>query len=122
MVWLTSCDLAIEELARPAAAAYAAESPLVHRGAQIVVVGQTAGDDEVVLAGAAGDRGGAGVALQRVRRVELCDVFADFARDPGGETITQARHAQVDLAARERFPRVGVLRGVIAAGAGAAAQ
>jgi hypothetical protein len=31
----------------------------------------------------------------------LVDVVADLARDPGGETITQARHAQVDLAARE---------------------
>src|SRR5438105_14511378 len=102
MVCLTGCDLGIEELARPAAAAQAAKSPLVHRGTQIVVMGQTASDDEVVLAGAAGDRGGAGIALQRVRRIELGDVFTDFARDPCGETITQARPAQVRLAPRKR--------------------
>jgi hypothetical protein len=31
--------------------------------------------------------------LQRVRCVELVDVFCDFAGDPGGETIIQAGHA-----------------------------
>ena len=59
------------------------------RCAEVVVVRQAAGDDEVALAGAAGDRGGAGVALQRVRRVELGDVFADFARGPGGEQVPE---------------------------------
>jgi hypothetical protein len=44
--------------------------------------------------------------LQRVRRPILLEVVADFARDPGGEAVTQARHAQVDLAAGEGFPRL----------------
>jgi hypothetical protein len=56
------------------------------------------GDDQVTLAGAEGDRGAPGIALQRVRRAELFDVLADLSGDPGGETATEAGKAQVDLA------------------------
>jgi len=45
----------------------------------VAVAGQPAGHDQLVLAGAAGDGGLAGVACQRVRRPELLGVVADFA-------------------------------------------
>ena len=83
---------------------------------------QPAGDDEIALARPAGDRRGAGVALQSGRVIELVDVFTDLARDPGGEQIPKPGHAQVDLTARERLPRVGVLHRVVPAGAGPAQQ
>lgn len=77
------------------------QGPLVDGGPDVVVVRHPAGNDEVALARAAGDRGLSGVALQRVRRDALLDVVADFARDPGGgETVIEAGKAQVDLTAR----------------------
>jgi hypothetical protein len=115
-------DLGVVELAGPGGAGQAAKGPLLDGFAEVAVVGQAAGDEEFAATGASGDGGAACVALQRVRRGELIPVLADLAGDPGGETITQARHAQVDLAARERLPRVGVLDGVVAAGAGGAEQ
>jgi hypothetical protein len=33
-------------------------------------------------------------------------VLADLSGDPGGETATEAGKAQVDLAARKRWPRL----------------
>lgn len=100
-----------DEAAFERASLQAAECPLMDRGAQVAIVGQAAGDDEIALAGASGHGGLSRVALQGVRRRELLDMVADLARDPGGKTITQARHAQLDLAAREGVPRVGVLDG-----------
>src|SRR5512144_1382335 len=122
VVGLAGGPLGVVEVAGPAAAGQAAKRPLVHRVAEVAVVRQATGDDDVALAGATGHRGTARVALQRVRRGELLEVVADFAGDPGGETITQARHAQVDLAARDHLPRVGVLPAALAAGAGGADQ
>ena len=49
-------------------------------------------------------------------------MLADLTGDPSGEAVSQAGEAQVDRAARERVPRVGVLDGVVAAGAAAAEQ
>ena len=102
-------DLLVVELAGPAAAGEAAEGPLVHRRAEVAVVRQPAGHDEVALAGTAGDRGLPGVALQPVRGVELVDVLADLAGHPSCQTVSQAGEAQVDRPAWERLPRVGVL-------------
>jgi hypothetical protein len=85
----------------------------VHRVGEVAVAGQPVCDHEVPLAGAAGDRRAPGIALQRVRRGELLDVLADLTGDPGGETATEARKAQVDLAARKRLPRL-VLRSLLA--------
>jgi hypothetical protein len=95
---------------------------LVHGGAEVVVVRQPAGDHEIAFTRSAGDWCGAGVALQTSRVVELADVFADLARDPGGEQIPEPGHAPVDLTARERLPRVGILHGVLAAAAPPAQQ
>jgi hypothetical protein len=47
-----------------------------------VVVREPAGDDDVALAGAAGDRRGTGVALQPAGVVELGDLFTDLTGDP----------------------------------------
>jgi hypothetical protein len=63
---------------------------LVGGVAEIPVMRQPTGDDEVAFPGTAGDRGPAGVALQRVRGVEPGDVFADLTGDPSCETVTQA--------------------------------
>jgi len=54
VVALARRDFGVGELARPDAAGQAAEGPLVHGGAQVVVVRQAAGDDEFAAAGAAG--------------------------------------------------------------------
>jgi hypothetical protein len=122
VVALSGGDFAVVKLAGPAAVQQTAKRPLVNRGAEVMIVRQAAGDDEVTFLRPAGDRGGAGVALQTAGTVELVDVFADLARDPGGEQIPEPGHAQVDLTARERLARVGVLGGVIAPGAGPAEQ
>src|SRR6185312_16530540 len=115
-------DFLVVELSGPAASGQATEGPLVDGGAEVAVMREAAGDDEVALARAAGDRGLAGVALQPVRGVELFDVFADLSGDPSGEDVSQAGEAQVDRPAWEGVPRVGVLDGVVAAGAPPAEQ
>jgi hypothetical protein len=38
--------------------------------------------------------------------IELADVFADLARNPGGEQVPEPGHAQVDLTARERMRNI----------------
>ena len=63
-----------------------------------------------------------GVTCQCVRGIELLDVLTDFPGHPGGETVTQAREAQVDLAAGERLPRLVVLLVRGPAGSGRAEQ
>src|SRR5215831_18282470 len=102
---LSAGSLGVVEVLGPGRAAQAGEGPLVHRVGEVAVAGEPVGDDQVALAGAAGDRGAPGIALQRVRRGELLDVLADLTGDPGGETTTEAGKAQVDLAARKRLPR-----------------
>ncbi len=94
VVGLAGGDLRVVELPGPCGLLQAAEGPLLHSVSEVAVVGQAAGDDVFVAPGAAGDRGLAGVALQRVGRGELLDVFADLTGDPGGE----------------RSPRPGMLR------------
>jgi hypothetical protein len=83
-------DLGVVEASSPAGALQAAEGRLLDGVAEVAVVGQAAGYDVFAAAAASGDRGAAGIALQGVGCAELLDVFADFAGDPGGETITQA--------------------------------
>jgi Phage integrase family len=53
-----------------------------------------------------GSRALAGITCQGVRRPELLGMVADLAGDPGGEAVTEPWEAEVDLAARERLPRV----------------
>ncbi len=67
-----------------------------------------AGDDQFAAAGSSGYRGGAGLALQRVRRVKLLGVVTDFAGDAGGEAVPEAGEAEVDPVARDRFSRVRI--------------
>ena len=50
-------NLAVIELPGPAPLLQAAKHPLVHGVAEVSVVRQAAGDDEIALAGTAGDRG-----------------------------------------------------------------
>src|SRR5262249_42383752 len=88
VVILTAGALGVVELPGRCGAAEAGEGPLVHRVGEVAVAGQPVGDDQVALAGAAGDPGAPGIALQRVRRGELLDVLADLTGDPGGETAT----------------------------------
>ena len=95
--------------------------PLVHGRAEVAVVRQPAGDDQFATARSSGYRGGAGVALQRVRRVKLLDVVTDFAGDAGGEAIPEAGEAEVDFIARDRFSRVGI-PGLVGAALAAIAQ
>ena len=111
MVAVVIGDVPVVELPRPAGSSERAERPLLHRVSQVTVARQSARDDVFALAGAPGDRGLPGVACQCVRGIELLDVVADFPGHPGGETVTQAREAQVDLAAGERLPRLVVLVG-----------
>src|SRR6266536_5779613 len=106
MVGLAAGALGVVELPGPAGLSQAAEGPLLDCGGVVAVAGQPAGDHQLALAGAAGDRGLAGVACQRVRRLVLVGMVADLAGDPGGEAVTEAGKAQVDLAARERLPLV----------------
>jgi len=100
-------DLGVVELPGPAACGEAAERPLMHGVTEVVVVREPAGDDEIALAGASGDRGGAGVALQPVRGVELADVLADLTGDPSCEAVSQAGEAQVDDPPGNAFPGSG---------------
>jgi hypothetical protein len=109
VVVLAAGALGVVEVFGPGGAAEAGEGPFVHRVGEVAVAGEPVGDDQVALAGAAGDWGAPGIALQRVQRGELLDVLAGLTGDPGGETATEARKAQVDLAARKRVPRL-VLR------------
>ena len=51
VVALSGGDFAVVELTGPAALGEAAERPLVDRGAEVVVVRQPAGDDEIALPG-----------------------------------------------------------------------
>src|SRR6266508_5636494 len=106
VVALAPGPLGVVELPGPCGLLQAAERPLVHRVGEEPVAGEPARHHQLALAGAAGDRGPAGVALQRVRRGELLRMIADLTGHPGGETVTEARKAQVDLAARERLPHV----------------
>src|SRR3970040_1187271 len=98
--------LPVVEGARPGRAPQAAEGPLLDRVGEVAVVGEAAGDDELALPRAPRDGGLAPVALERVRRLELRGMVADLAGDPGGEAITEARKAQVDLAVREAFAQL----------------
>src|SRR5205807_6546756 len=104
----------------PGGAAEGAEGPLLDGVAQEAVAGQAVGHHEFALARAAGNGRFAGIALERVRCLEAFGVIADLTGDPGGETITEAGKAQVDLAARERLPQVflpGLFRSSSAGGA-----
>ena len=103
-------DVPVVELPGPAGPSEGAERPLLHGVSQVTVAGQPAGDDVFALPGSPGDRGLPGVACQCVRGIELLDVVTDFSGHPGGETVTQAREAQVDLAAGERLPRLFLRR------------
>src|SRR3989304_5598730 len=103
-------SLLVVELASPGGAAQAAEGPLLDGVAEVAVVGESAGDDELALARASGDGRLAGVALEGVRRLEVGRVVADLAGDPGGEAVTEAGKAQVDLAAREALPPLVLAR------------
>jgi hypothetical protein len=67
---------------------------------RVAVAGQPGGHDQLTSAGAAGDRGFAGIACQRVRRPELLGMVADLVGDPGGEAVSEPWEAEVDLAAR----------------------
>src|SRR6266516_4481245 len=109
MVGLAAPTLGVVELPGPAGLTQAAKRPLLDGAGEVAVAGQPAGDHQLAFAGAAGDRGLARVALQRVRRLVLADVVADLAGDPGGEAVTEAGKAQVDLAAREPLPLVQLL-------------
>src|SRR6266516_7715713 len=106
VVGLAAGALGVVELPGPAGLPQRAERPLLDRTGEVAVAGQPAGDHQLAFAGAAGDRGLARVALQRVRRLVLADVVADLAGGPGGEAVTEAGKAQVDLAAREPLPLV----------------
>src|SRR6266536_61197 len=112
VVGLAAGALGVIERPCPAGFAQRAERPLLDRGGQVAVAGQPAGHHQFGLAGAAGDGGFAGVACQRVRRLELFRVVADLVGDPGGEAVTKAGKAQVDLAARERLPQLVLWWGV----------
>src|SRR4051812_41711959 len=57
VVAFSGADFLVVELAGPAASDEAAERPLMDRVAQVAIVREPAGHDEVALAGAAGDRG-----------------------------------------------------------------
>ena len=46
--------------------------------------------------------------------LELSDRVADFTGDPGGETVSEPRKAEVDLAARDRRPPSGLRVAVLA--------
>jgi hypothetical protein len=94
---------------------------LLHGVAEVAVAGEAVGDDELALAGTSGHGCFAGVALEPVRRVEVGD-GADLSGHPGGETITEAGKAQVDLAARDRRPRRVLLGLVVASGSGGAEE
>src|SRR6266540_4820485 len=109
VVALAAGALGVVELRRPARQAQAAESPLLDGVGQVAVAGQAGRHDQLALAGAAGDGGLAGVACQRVRRPELLGMVADLAGDPGGEAVTKPWEAEVDLAARDRLPRLVLL-------------
>src|SRR5271157_2462535 len=67
----------------------------------MAVAGEAGRDDELTLARATGDRRLAGIALEPVGRREHLRMVADLTGHPGGEPITEAGKAQVDLAARE---------------------
>jgi class 3 adenylate cyclase len=110
VVGFVAGSLFVVELAGPGRVAQGAEGPLLDGVAQEAVAGQSVGHNEFALAGTAGHGGFAGIALERVRCLEAFGMVADLTGDPGGETITEAGKAQVDLAARERLPQV-FLRG-----------
>jgi len=95
---------AVVELPGPTGACEAAEGPALDCVPEEVVVSEAASDHELRLAGSASHRRLAGVALERVRRLELLGVISDLTGDPGGEAVTEARKAQVDLAARKALP------------------
>ena len=105
-------SLGFVELSGPGRASEAAERPLLHGVAQEAVMGEPTGDDELALARPARHRRLARIALQGVRRFELLGMVADLGCDPGGETVTEAGKAQVDLAAREALPPL-VLPGLL---------
>src|SRR6266516_5332099 len=125
LVGLAAPTLGVVELPGPAGLTQAAKRPLLDGAGEVAVAGQPAGDHQLAFAGAAGDRGLARVALQRVRRLVLAGMVADLAGDPGGEAVTEAGNAQVDLAARERLPLVepiGVGSGLAGAAVAGGAQ
>ena len=103
VVALAFRDLAVVGLARPARALQAAEGSLLDRVAQMTVAGEAGRDHQLVLARATGDGGLAGTALEPVGGGEHLGVVADLTGHPGGEAITEAGKAQVDLAASEPF-------------------
>ena len=89
VVPFTSADLAVVELTSPGALTKAAKSPLMHSGAEIMVVSESPCHDEVTFPGTAGYRGLAGVTLQCIRRVELIETLTDFPGDPGSESVLE---------------------------------
>ena len=89
VVGLAAGALGVVEVPGPARAARAAEGPLLDGVGQVAVAGQPGRHHQFGLARAAGDRSFAGITCQRVRRLELFDVVADLAGDPGGEAVTE---------------------------------
>jgi len=122
VVAFVACPLGVVELASPARVPEAGQGPLLDSVVEEVVARQALGHDDLGLARAPRDRRLAGVACERVRRLERFGVIADLTGDPGGETVTEAGKGQVDLAARERLPHVGVLHGLVASGVWAAQE
>src|SRR5215207_6482934 len=110
VVAFAPAPLLVVELPRPPRARQAAERPLLDGVGQVTVAGLAGADHQLALARAAGDRRLARVALQGVRRAELLGMVADLAGHPGGKAVTEARKAQVDLAARDRAPRLFLTR------------
>lgn len=122
LVLLSGRGLGVVEPAGLAAAFEVEEGLLLDGIFDVAAVGDAAGDDDVLLAGSSGDRGGASAVLHGVGGRKLVDVVADLARVPGGEQVPAPGHAQVDLTDRERFPRVRGLHGARTFAAGAAEQ
>ena len=104
MVPLTPSSLRVVELTGPPRAFERAERPPLHGAPEVPVVREPARHHDLGLARATRHGSLARVALQRVRRVELFGMIADLTGDPGGEAVTEARKAQVDLAAGKPFP------------------
>jgi hypothetical protein len=78
VVALPTGTLGVVELTPPGRAADRAEGPLLDGVGQVAIAGQAVGDHQLALPGAAGDGSLSGIALQRVRRLELLEVAADL--------------------------------------------
>ncbi len=122
VVAFRACPLGVVELSSSARVPEAKEGLLLDSVVEEVVARQALGHDDLGLARAPRDRCLARIACERVRRLELFWVIADLTGDPGGETVTEAGKAQLDLALGESLAHVGVLHGLVASGAWAAEE